>query len=77
MGGFYIKKICKHVSHFDPQKDPETWVEFIENRVKKSWRKFWKIGRPTYFEKKLAKSLNKHGSPFSFVLPKTNRLGFC
>ena len=20
MGGFYIKKICKHVSHFDPKK---------------------------------------------------------
>ena len=29
-------------------QDPETWVKFIENRVKKSWRKFWKIGRQGY-----------------------------
>ena len=44
------KKICKHRSHFDPPKDPETWVKFVENRInlyKKSWRKFWKISRPT------------------------------
>ena len=27
-------KICKHGSHFDPKKDPETWVKFVENRVK-------------------------------------------
>ena len=33
-------------------------------------QEFWKIGRPTWFEEKLAKSLNKHGSPFSFVFPK-------
>ena len=50
MGGFYTQKICKHGSHFDPppqKKDPETWVKFVENRVKNLWRKFWKIGRPT------------------------------
>ena len=29
------------------KKDLETWVKFVENRVKNLWRKFCKIGRPT------------------------------
>ena len=31
-----------------PKKIPKRrLVKFVENRVQKSWRKFWKIGRPT------------------------------
>ena len=48
MGGFLLlhtnkKKICKHGSHFDPQKDPETWVKFVENRVKNHGENFGKL----------------------------------
>ena len=46
MGGF-LKKSVNMGLISTPQKDPETRVKFVENQVKTSWRKFWKIGTPT------------------------------
>ena len=73
-GWILHKKICKHGSHFDPPKDPETWVKFVENRSKNHGENFGKLvglhSLKKKKKKKLAKSLSKHGSPFSFVFPK-------
>ena len=43
MGGFYTKKSVNMGLISTPLKDPETWVKFVENRVKKSWRNFGKL----------------------------------
>ena len=71
MGGFYTKKSANMGLISTPTKDPETWVKFVENRVLKNHgNNFGKLVGLPIFEKKLAKSLNKRGSPFSFVFPK-------
>ena len=43
MGGFYTQKILKHGSQFNPTKDPETWVKFVENLVKNDGENFGKL----------------------------------
>ena len=45
------------------QKNPETWVIWVESWVK-IMQNFWKMGIKS--EQKLGKSFNKHGFPFSW-----------
>ena len=41
MGGFYTQKSVNMGLISTPLKDPETWVKFVENRVKKIMAKIW------------------------------------